>query len=296
MVRSKPDALERVLRRDRLITASSLAVLCGLAWLYLASGAGMGVSISDTAVSSVLPYKTFETASPPGAMPDMVGVGGMTGMAGMSGSTLVAWRPAQSMLILAMWATMMVAMMMPSAAPAILLYGRVVRHAAPSGADHGLAPSWAFSLGYLLVWGLFSLLATGLQWLLEQGGVLSPGLMGLQSRWFSASVLAAAGIYQLSPLHAACLKHCRSPAVFFSRHWRPGFAGALRLGALHGGYCLGCCWLLMTLLFVGGVMNVLWIAGLSGLILAEKLLPGGQWIARAAGVVLIAWSAATLMI
>jgi predicted metal-binding membrane protein len=120
--------------------------------------------------------------------------------------------------------------------------------------------------------------------------------MGSRSRWLSAGVLAAAGLYQLSPLQGVCLSHCRSPAAFLSRYWRPGPLGAVRLGVLHGTYCLGCCWLLMALLFVGGVMNLAWIAALTLLVLAEKLLPGGPWVARAAGVALLAWGAATLLV
>jgi predicted metal-binding membrane protein len=108
-------------------------------------------------------------------------------------------------------------------------------------------------------------------------------------------VLIAAGLYQVSPMQGVCLNHCRSPAEFLSRHWRPGAAGAVRLGVLHGLFCLGCCWLLMALLFVGGVMNLAWIAALTLLVMAEKLLPGGRWVARAAGVVMLAWGAATLL-
>src|SRR5204862_1353394 len=107
--------------------------------------------------------------------------------------------------------------------------------------------------------------------------------------------LAAAGLYQLSPLQNACLGHCRAPAAFLSRHWRPGGLGAVRLGMLHGGYCVGCCWILMALLFVGGVMNLAWIAALTLLVLAEKLVPGGRWVARGAGVALLAWGAATIL-
>ncbi len=108
-------------------------------------------------------------------------------------------------------------------------------------------------------------------------------------------MLIAAGAYQLSPLKSACLRQCRSPAQFLSRHWRPGAIGALRLGALHGAYCVGCCWLLMTLLFVGGIMNFAWIAALTLIVGVEKLLPGGEWLGRIAGVALIAWGAARLL-
>ena len=120
--------------------------------------------------------------------------------------------------------------------------------------------------------------------------------MGSQSRWLSAVVLIAAGVYQLSPLKNACLSHCRAPAAFLSRHWSPGALGALRAGALHGAFCVGCCWMLMALLFVGGVMNLAWIAALAVLVLIEKLFPAGQWVGRAAGVALIVWGTATLLV
>jgi predicted metal-binding membrane protein len=121
-------------------------------------------------------------------------------------------------------------------------------------------------------------------------------MVGSQSRWLSGAVLAAAGLYQLSPLKNVCLSHCRSPAAFLSRHWRPGALGAVRLGALHGAFCVGCCWMLMALLFVGGVMNLAWIAALTLLVVAEKLVPGGRWVARASGLAMFAWGAATVLV
>lgn len=214
--------------------------------------------------------------------------------AGMGGMEM-GWSPSAWVLAAAMWWTMMVAMMTPSAAPTILLYGQVHRQAAARGDDGQLAPSWAFAAGYLLVWLAFSLAAAALHWALEQAMLVSGATMASESRRLSAAVLIAAGLYQLSPLQAACLSHCRSPASFLARHWRPGLGGAVRLGVLHGAYCVGCCWLLMGLLFVGGVMNLAWIAGLTALVAAEKLLPGGRWVARGSGVVLLAWGAAVLL-
>jgi predicted metal-binding membrane protein len=241
---------------ERAIVLSGLAALVALAWLYLASGAGMGT------------------------MPDMADM---------------PMPPSPWALSFAMWAAMMVAMMTPSATPAILLYGRVHGHATAQGRASGLAPTTAFAAGYLLLWVAFSALATSAQVALEHAGLLSSTYLGSRSRWLSAGVLALAGAYQLSPLKHACLARCRAPAAFISRHWRPGVGGALRLGALHGTYCLGCCWLLMALLFVGGVMNLAWIAALTLLVLAEKLLPRGEWLGRASGVVLLAASAVVLL-
>jgi predicted metal-binding membrane protein len=203
-----------------------------------------------------------------------------------------SWSAAIWLLSGVMWWTMMVAMMTPAAAPTVLLYARVHRHA--RGEAERLAPTGAFVAGYLLVWLGFSLTAVAAHWGLQRSGLLSAVTLGSQSRWLSGAVLIVAGLYQLSPLQGLCLRHCRSPAAFLSQHWRPGVAGAIRLGVLHGAYCVGCCWLLMALLFVGGVMNLVWIAALTLLVLAEKLLPGGAWTARAAGVLLIAWGGATL--
>jgi predicted metal-binding membrane protein len=150
--------------------------------------------------------------------------------------------------------------------------------------------------GYLLVWLGFSVAAAALHWLLEREAFVSTTMMSSQSRWLSGIVLIAAGLYQLSPLKNACLSHCRAPTAFLSRHWRPHAFGALRLGALHGAFCVGCCWMLMALLFVGGVMNLVWIAALAILVLVEKVFQAGQWVGRAAGIALIAWGSATLFI
>jgi len=188
-------------------------------------------------------------------------------------------------IVALMWATMMVAMMSPSAAPTVLLYARAQQLAKPDKRP----PTAAFIAGYLLCWISFAALAAGLQISLDRAAALSDMTMALHGRRASGAVMIAVGIYQLSPFKDACLGRCRSPAQFLSRHYRPGAAGALRLGLLHGAYCVGCCWMLMALLFVGGVMNLAWITGLTLLVAGEKLLPHGRTIARVAGVVLIAW-------
>ncbi|HET6972136.1 MAG TPA: DUF2182 domain-containing protein [Phenylobacterium sp.] len=275
---SEASALERLLRRDRLVSAAALALLCALAWAYVSAGAGLGMSALDMTRLSLFPHRT--------AAPEMPGMP----------TASMDWGLATWALVVAMWQAMMVAMMAPTAAPAILLYARVCRHAQARGGATGLAPTWAFAAGYLLIWLAFAVAAAALQWALQRAGLISAAMMGSQSRWLSAGVLAIAGLYQLSPLQGACLDHCRSPAAFLTRRWRPGPAGAMRLGVEHGLYCLGCCGLLMVLLFVGGVMNLAWIAALTLVVLAEKLLPGGRWTARAAGVLLLAWSAATLVL
>jgi predicted metal-binding membrane protein len=185
-----------------------------------------------------------------------------------------------------MWFVMMVAMMLPSAAPMMLLYSRV---RAIRSADSGISQTWVFLLGYLAVWLLFSVAAALAQSLLT-------GLaMELDNRWVKGTLLLAAGLYQLSSLKFACMRACRSPGEFLSRYWKPGWGGAVRLGLRHGVFCLGCCWLLMALLFVGGVMNLLWIVGLTLLVAAERLLPRGETIRRLSGFVLLAWGAVVLI-
>jgi predicted metal-binding membrane protein len=178
-----------------------------------------------------------------------------------------------------MWAVMMVAMMLPSASPMVLLYARVVRRAQDEGrevAARGAIPAFAF--GYLAVWSLFSLLAVVLQWALEQSHAMSR-MMSVSAGPLAGGLLIAAGVYQLTPLKTACLKHCRMPASFLAAHWRKG-NDAWRMGLHHGLYCVGCCAVLMGLLFVGGIMNLIWIAGLTLIVAMEKLAPFGAAAAK----------------
>jgi predicted metal-binding membrane protein len=269
-------ALERLARHDSAITIAGLLTLCALAWLYIAAGAGLGMSAWEMTTQALAPQP--HAGGTTAAMPGM-------GAAAAGAS----WSPADWGLMIGMWWVMMVAMMTPSATPAILLYARVHRHArAPDGERPALAPTGLFAAGYFLAWLGFSIAAAALHHALDQAGILST-TMGSQVRWISATVLVVTGAYQLSPLKHACLAHCRAPASFIARHWRPHALGALRLGLMHGAYCVGCCWMLMALLFVGGVMNLAWIAALSLLVLAEKVAPMGRWVGRGAGLVLIAW-------
>jgi len=188
-------------------------------------------------------------------------------------------RPPLTALI-SMWWVMMVAMMLPSATPAILLYARV-RHS--RGGDAAIAQPWVFLAGYLAVWLLFSIAAA-----IAQRALIGSS-MGLQGNLAQAIVLIAAGAYQFSPMKSACVSQCRSPGQFISRHWRPGWTGALRLGLIHGAFCVGCCWMLMALLFVGGVMNLLWVVGLAVLVAGEKLLPNGRLVQQVSGIAIILW-------
>ena len=189
----------------------------------------------------------------------------------------------------AMWFVMMVAMMIPAAAPTILLYARVHRHSSPSA-----PPTSAFLAGYLACWLGFSIVAGLLQATLQHAGQLQPMTAMLRNAAVAGAVLIGAGLYQWTPAKAACLDECRSPGGFLARHFRPGAVGAFRLGVIHGAYCVGCCWLLMALLFVAGVMNLALIAALTLLVAAEKLLPYGRMLARFGGALLIVAGAALL--
>jgi predicted metal-binding membrane protein len=281
---SDAPAFERLLKRDRTITLAGLAALCVLAWLYIVTGAGLGKSAWEMTTLAPFPHQQAHDTMP-----------GMDMGATAPGRT--AWGFDTWALIIAMWWIMMIAMMTPSSAPTILLFARVHRHALAQGqVQDKLAPTATFAAGYLLVWLAFAVAAAALHWALERTGLVSAMMMGSQSRWLSGAVLIAAGLYQLSPIKNICLAHCRTPTSFLSRHWRPHALGALRLGAMHGAYCVGCCWMLMVLLFAGGVMNLIWIAALAILVLIEKALPPGQWVGRGAGVAVICWGVATLVV
>lgn len=281
--------MERLLRRDRIVTLAGLAILCALAWAYLLTGAGTGMRAWDMTRFVLFPHQLVQ-AGPSDTMASM------PMEAGPMEPVAAGWQPSTWLFMGAMWWSMMIAMMAPSAAPTILLYARVYRHAQAQGSTARLAPAGAFTAGYLLVWLGFSIFATALQWGLTKLGVLAELTMASSSAYLSAAVLLLAGLYQFSSFKDRCLTHCRAPAGFIAQHWRPGATGALRLGALHGAYCVGCCSLLMALLFIGGVMNIVWIAALALFVLVEKLLPGGRWIGKISGLVLCLWAVATVLV
>ena len=191
------------------------------------------------------------------------------------------WTSVDFVAMFLMWAIMMVGMMLPSAAPMTLLYAGMVRKAERQGTP--MAPTAAFVSGYLAMWCLFSVGATLAQWGLHEAALLSPMMMA-KSQVFGAALLIVAGVYQLTPWKTVCLDHCRAPAHFIAEHWRPGPSGAFRLGLHHGAFCLGCCWALMGLLFVGGVMNLLWIAVIAIFVFLEKVLPAEILGGRLSGV------------
>jgi predicted metal-binding membrane protein len=182
-----------------------------------------------------------------------------------------------------MWAVMMVAMMMPSAAPVVLLFAGIQRQREAQRLPLIVV---VFAAGYLLAWTAFSAGAAATQWALHQTAMLSP-MMTTSSQWLGGGILVAAGLYQLTPPKRACLTHCQSPLGFLMSHWRTGRLGALRMGIAHGTYCVGCCWALMCVLFVVGVMNLAWVARLAIFVIIEKTGPVGLIAARAAGAVMI---------
>ncbi len=195
------------------------------------------------------------------------------------------WGPAELATIALMWSVMMVAMMTPTASPMVLAFaGLERRRIGGTGAPWGTTST--FLSGYLLVWMGFSVLATLAQWGLHSAAMLSAGGMKMASSSVAAVLLVSAGVFQFSSAKSACLKHCRTPVGFLLSEWREGMGGALVMGVRHGLYCVGCCWLLMLLLFVVGVMNAAWCAALATLVLAERVLPGGLWLARTVGIVL----------
>jgi predicted metal-binding membrane protein len=250
--------LEAILRRERLIIGGCLAAMVVLAWLYL-----------------------LHTKS---AMPDM-------DMPGMVMPELNKWEPTTVLLLFVMWTVMMVAMMVPSAAPMVLAFLTVNQRR--QAMDRPLVPVAIFLFGYLAVWTAFSAVATFAEWGLHQAAMLST-TMTATSTALNGGLLIAAGLFQWTPLKRACLKGCRSPLSFLMSEWRDGTAGAFVMGLRHGAYCVGCCWVLMALLFVAGVMNLLWVAVIALFVMAEKILAKGELLAHVAGIALIIAGAALM--
>jgi predicted metal-binding membrane protein len=250
--------LAGLLRHDRVIVVAALFAVIFISWAYLLTGAGM----------------------------DMPAMGGM-----LMPMASPDWTPSYFALTLAMWATMMAAMMLPSAAPMLLLYEKIARKRGETGETIG--STGLFGVGYVAVWAGFSVAAAALQYGLDKANLLSP-MMATTSVALAGALLVAAGLYQWTPLKQTCLRHCRSPLEFIMTEWRGGQRGALAMGLRHGAFCLGCCWMLMLLLFVGGVMSFVWIAGIAAFVLVEKTAPAGYWLGRIVGTALFAWGGATL--
>ena len=249
--------METALKRDRVLVVAGLAAITLLAWAYL-----------------------FYLAQ------DMSGGEGMGGVELAGSAMIVAWGPVDFGLMFLMWAVMMVGMMVPSATPMILAFATINRRRRQNGNPY--VPTGVFLSGYLMVWACFSVGATLLQWALHSASLLSP-MMVSASPILGGILLLAAGAFQWSPLKNACLRNCRTPMGFITNDWREGHRGALVMGLHHGTYCLGCCWMLMALLFLLGVMNLLWIAALAAFVLVEKVVPAGIWVGRLAGLGMLTW-------
>ncbi len=245
-----PDPASAALpRRDRIVIAAALAAITALSWLYM--------------------YRQMQP---------------MADMAEIMPATFAPWHAADFALNFLFWWAMMPGMMLPSAAPMIMMFAAINRK--KRGRAEPYVPTAVFTAGYLAAWGVFGAVATLADWGLERAALISPAT-GALGPLLAAAVLAAAGLYQLTPLKTACLAHCRSPLDFVLNHWHDGPTGALRMGFEHGLYCLGCCWFLMALLFAAGIMSLLWMAVIAAFVLVEKLFPAGQWIARAGGLAML---------
>ena len=247
---------ERAVRKDRALVLFGVGAITALCWIYLVSmAATMNAAAADKAMHAAM------------GMPEMA-----------------AWGAAEFVMLFLMWTVMMIAMMLPSAAPIILLVLGTYRRRS----DHASFHTLAFASGYLIAWTAFSAAAALGQLFLHRAALLSPA-MAANSAVVGGGVLIAAGAYQWLPLKTACLTHCRSPLAFLTEYWREGAAGALAMGGRHGLYCVGCCWALMLLLFVAGVMNLLWVAAIAIFVLIEKVTPHGVRVGRVGGTLLVTW-------
>lgn len=300
----------RLAKHDRLVVIAAITLLSLAAWGYLIimtlgmlehvrlSGLGPGMGLLD-GVARGLGLATGEGSK----LGDWLAGGGdlaalcLAGLdslrLGFGTPQLAAWGGADLLLVYVMWVVMAVAMMLPTAAPTILTHAEIVGAAK----DRGLAlPSTAqFVTGYLGVWAGVCLVATLAQWGLQSLAWMSPTMVSANG-YFGAAVLLGAALYQWSPVKEACLSLCRSPMKFFLANWRDGRFGSLRMGARHGLYCVGCCWALMTVMYVAGVMNLMWIALLGSVMLLEKVLSRGRLLAHLSGLVLGLWGLGLLAV
>jgi predicted metal-binding membrane protein len=250
--------LESVLKRDRMVVMISLVLVVVVAAAYTLVGVGMNMSaLTMTRMAAEMPGMAMQP---------------------------VGWTAVYALVVFLMWCVMMIAMMLPSAAPMVLIHAAISRK--HEKAESPLGATALFVTGYLTIWMAFSLVATAAQWGLESLGIVT-GMMEVASPPIAGLVLLSAGLYQLTPLKGACLKRCQHPLTFIVQHWRPGKTGAFRMGVEHGSYCLGCCMFLMALLFVGGIMNLIWIAGIAVYVAIEKFA-FDRWLTIATGVTLTA--------
>ncbi|MCL0054529.1 DUF2182 domain-containing protein [Dehalococcoidia bacterium] len=259
------------LNRDRFIILAGLLLLVVVSWGYL------------FLVSNDMNNSDIQMTS------------GMGDDFGMSAATvrIMPWNATEWVSMFIMWSVMMVGMMIPSASPMILLFSKVNRQRQDENQPY--VRTSIFVIGYVIVWTFFSVVATFANFVLHTNALLS-GMMGQsESAILGGCLLVAAGIFQWTPWKNACLNQCRTPMGFLMTEWRDGGIGALKMGLRHGLYCTACCWLIMLLIFVLGVMNLVWIAALSIFVLLEKVVPKGLWIGRASGVGLVIWGVLLLL-
>jgi len=249
--------LEALIRRDRVLVFSGVIAVTAIAWAYTIyvaqTSADMGASMT------------------------------------MSMGNMRSWSGVDFCLMFVMWAVMMVAMMVPSAAPMLLIFATVNRRRKAESRPY--VSTGVFLSGYLIVWTAFAAVATLGNWGLHQASLLTSMMGESSSGYLGGGLLLTAGIFQWSRLKYVCLTNCRSPLGFLMSDWKDGVGGALKMGLSHGKYCLGCCWVLMALLFVLGIMNLVWIAALAAFVLAEKVVPAGEKVSKATGLLLVAWGA-----
>ena len=257
-------SIESILKKDRALVLTGVLAVAALAWAYLF-------------------YLAWDMRED---MSQGMNAGSMPGGMSLAMTQVRSWTGVDFLLMFLMWAAMMTAMMVPTAAPMILTFATINRKRLEQQQPY--VPTVVFLLGYLLVWSAFAAAATAAQWGLNWAALLSP-MMASSSPFLGGGLLLAAGIFQWSSLKYACLSHCRTPLGFIMTEWREGTKGALTMGLHHGAFCLGCCWVLMALLFVLGVMNLLWIAALAGFVLIERIAPAGHWVSRVSGVAFLLW-------
>jgi len=245
--------MENILKKDRLIIISALFIISLLAWVYIIYLYRQMAVMNMDALFFAMPM------TPSWTMTDFV-------------------------LLLLMWFVMMIAMMTPAVAPLILIFAMVNRQRKQQ--NRPFVNTAYLMTGYFLVWAAFSLAATSLQWLLQQISLLNPE-MKTTSKILGSVILITTGIFQFTAFKHTCLQYCRTPIEFVHRHWKEGKQGALRMGIQNGFYCLGCCWMLMVLLFVAGIMNLLWVALIAVFVLIEKITSQTKWISYVAGCALI---------
>ena len=266
---SFPKSLDSSLYSDYLIVIVLLVSVTIASWLFIINGGGMGMP-------------AFKMTSL-----DLAYGGGMR-----MPLEVARWTAGYAVVMYLMWWVMMIAMMLPSASTAILLFMRAHNNSTES--ERSYLPTIVFASGCLTAWAYFSALATSAQWLLEDASLLNK-MKATTSPVLGGGLLLVAGLWQFTPWKYACLRHCRSPLIFLMARWRSGRIGTFVMGMGHGAFCLGCCWFLMALLFFGGIMNLWWIGGLALYVLAEKLMPAGHWLGCGLGLILTLWGLAIVL-